>query len=67
MRVLLTLSLKIYFECCGMQLRSTPAERECKEKLLNRKIQREKKEFRITDCIEVPSAAWLNIIIAIML
>jgi hypothetical protein len=43
MRVLLTLSLKIYFECCGMQLRGTPAERECKEKLLNRKIQRERK------------------------
>ena len=30
--VSVALSLKIYFECCGMQLRGTPAERECKEK-----------------------------------
>ena len=34
---------KVFCQCCGMQLRSTPAERECKEKLLNRKIQSERK------------------------
>src|SRR5215216_5083035 len=32
----------IFCECCGMQLRGTPAERECKEKL-NRKIKRKRK------------------------
>jgi hypothetical protein len=32
----------IFCECCGMQLRSAPAERECKEKLLNRKIKRKR-------------------------
>ena len=31
----------IFCECCGMQLRGTPAERECKEKL-NRKIKNRK-------------------------
>jgi hypothetical protein len=40
-----------------MQLRTTPAERECKEKV-NRKIKIEKKT---KDCIEVSSAAWLNL------
>src|SRR5918995_4944533 len=29
----------IFCQCCGMQLRSTPAERECKEKV-NRKRKR---------------------------
>jgi hypothetical protein len=33
-----------------MQLRGSPAERECKEKL-NRKME-EEKEVRIRDCIE---------------
>ncbi|HEU4821998.1 MAG TPA: hypothetical protein VFS97_01095 [Nitrososphaeraceae archaeon] len=38
-----TLSLKRYFvNFSGMQLRGTPAERECKEKLLNRKIKRKR-------------------------
>jgi hypothetical protein len=37
-----------------MQLRGTPAERECKEKLLNRKI-------KIRYTIEVSLAAWLNL------
>jgi hypothetical protein len=40
-----------------MQLRSSPAERECKEKV-NRKIKMEKKrKFRLGDCIEASSAA----------
>jgi hypothetical protein len=33
---------KIFCQCCGMQLRTTPAERECKEKM-NSKKKREKK------------------------
>jgi len=44
-----------------MQLRTTPAERECKEKV-NSKKKGGKKEIRITDCIEVSSASWLNTI-----
>jgi hypothetical protein len=32
----------IFCECCGIQLRGTPAEREYKEKL-NRKIKRKRK------------------------
>jgi hypothetical protein len=32
----------IFCQCCGMQLRGTPAERECKEKV-NSKIKRERK------------------------
>jgi hypothetical protein len=50
-----------------MQLRNTPAERECKEKLLNRKEQQRKRKIKIRDYIEVSSAAWLNIIFSIML
>jgi hypothetical protein len=34
---------KIFCECCGVQLRASPAEREFKEKLLNRKVKRERK------------------------
>jgi hypothetical protein len=41
-----------------MQLRTTPAERECKEKV-NRKRE-EKKKIRIRDCIEVSLAAWFR-------
>jgi hypothetical protein len=48
-----------------MQLRTTPAKRECKEKV-NRKSSRGK-EIRNRDCIEVPLAAWLNIIFSIIL
>jgi len=47
-----------------MQLRTTPAERECKEEM-NRK--REEKEIKIRNCIEAHSAAWLNIIFPIIL
>jgi hypothetical protein len=36
------ITTKIFCQCCGMQLRTTPAERECKEEM-NRKIKREKK------------------------
>jgi hypothetical protein len=44
-----------------MQLRTTPAEKEFKEKM-NRKIKKgEEKEIRIRNCIGVPSAAWLNL------
>jgi hypothetical protein len=40
-----------------MQLRSTPAERECKEEF-NRKIKMEKKrKLRFRDCIETFLAA----------
>jgi hypothetical protein len=51
-----------------MQLRTTPAESEYKEKL-NRKIKMEEKKRKLgtRDCIEVSSAAWLNIILSIML
>jgi hypothetical protein len=28
---------KIFCQCCGMQLRTTPAERECKEKMRAKK------------------------------
>ena len=49
-----------------MQLKTTPAERECKEKLLNMKNKKgEEKEIRIMDCIEASLAAWLNIIFSI--
>jgi hypothetical protein len=38
-------------QCCGMQLRTTPADGECKEKV-HRK--RESKEIRNRDYIEAP-------------
>jgi hypothetical protein len=47
----------IFCQCCGMQLRGSPAERECREKV-NRK---KKKQTKIRDCIEVSLAAWLNL------
>jgi hypothetical protein len=42
-----------------MQLRTTPAEKECKEKLLNRKIKMEEKKRKLgtRDCIEASLAA----------
>jgi hypothetical protein len=54
-------TIDMFCKCCGMQLRTTPAERECKEKV-NSKKKGGKKEIRITDCIEVSSASWLNTI-----
>jgi hypothetical protein len=52
-----------------MQLRGTLVEREYKEKLLNRKIKMKKRKRKLgtRDCIEVSSAAWLNIMFSIML
>jgi hypothetical protein len=50
-----------------MQLRNTPAERECKEKLVNRKEQQRKRKIKTRDYIEASLAAWLNIISSIML
>ncbi|HEU4823758.1 MAG TPA: hypothetical protein VFS97_10075 [Nitrososphaeraceae archaeon] len=55
---------KIFCQYCGMQLRTTPAERECKEKFNK---NGEEKEIRPWDCIEAHSAAWLNIIFPIIL
>ena len=43
------ITTKIFCQCCGMQLRTTPAERECKEKLLNMKNKKgEEKEIRVS-------------------
>jgi hypothetical protein len=44
-----------------MQLRGIPTEKELKKKL-NRKIKgKRKSKLGLRDCIEVPSAAWLNL------
>jgi hypothetical protein len=40
-----------------MQLRGSPAERECKEKLLNRKREMRKRKLELGDYIEAP---WLH-------
>jgi hypothetical protein len=40
--VIYFITKSIFCQCCGMQLRTTPAERECKEEM-NRKIKRERK------------------------
>jgi hypothetical protein len=57
---------KIFCQFCGMQLRSTPTEKEYKEKLLKRKIRERKRKLGI-GCIEVSSAELLNTIFSMML
>jgi len=48
---------KVFCQCCGMQLRGSPAEKECKEKL-NRKIKRERKrKSGLGIVFKTPSAA----------
>jgi hypothetical protein len=45
--------IHIFYRCNLL----TPAERECKEKLLNRENKEEEEKIRVGDCIEALSAA----------
>jgi hypothetical protein len=42
-----TLSSKMYCQCCGMQLRTTPTEREYKEKVNSKKKRERKSKLRL--------------------
>jgi hypothetical protein len=45
---------KIFCQCCGMQLRTTPAERECKEKVNSKKKRERKRKLGIGIILKSP-------------
>jgi hypothetical protein len=49
-----TLSPKIYCQCCGMQLRGSLAEREFKEKVYSKKKKERKRKLRLGIVLKSP-------------
>jgi hypothetical protein len=45
---------KIFCQCCGMQLRTTPAERECREKVNSKKKRERKRKLGIGIILKSP-------------